>query len=135
MTGPNPQSILDCVKKALGIDPDYAAFDLDIVMHTNTAFSVLTQLGVGPVEGFAIEDDTELWSSYSADLVLLAGVKSYIYLKVRLLFDPPATSFTIAAMENLVKEMEWRLNVAAEAINKPVSPVDDTTSPYATSGG
>jgi hypothetical protein len=135
MTDPNPQSILDSIKKTLGLDPDYEVFDLDVIMHINTAFSVLRGIGVGPVEGFVIEDNTTLWSSYSDDMVLLASVKSYVYLKTRLLFDPPATSFAIKAMQDMVGEMEWRLNVDGEMIVKPSNPVDDTTSPYAPSGG
>jgi hypothetical protein len=135
MTSPDPLSILDSIKKTLGLDPDYTAFDLDVIMHINTAFSVLTGIGVGPVEGFAIEDNTTSWSSYSDDMVFLASVKSYIFAKVKLLFDPPPTSFTINAMKEMIGEMEWRLNVIGESINKPVSPDDDTSSPYAPSGG
>lgn len=122
MTGPNAESILVSIKKTLGLDPDYEAFDLDVIMHINTAFSVLTGLGVGPPDGFAISDDKALWSSYSGDMVRLASVKSYVFGKVRLLFDPPATSFAITAMERQVAEMEWRLNVIGETITPPSDP-------------
>jgi hypothetical protein len=135
MTSPNPESILDSIKKTLGIDTDYDAFDLDVIMHINTAFSVLNDLGVGPGEGFVIEDNTTLWSSYSDNMIRLASVKSYIFAKVRLIFDPPPTSFAINAMKAMVEEMEWRLNVIGESINKPIAPVDDTSSPYAPRGG
>ena len=135
MTSPNPDSILDSIKKTLGLDPDYTAFDLDVIMHINTAFSVMNDVGVGPVGGFAIDDNTSLWSSYSDQMVLLASVKSYVFSKVRFLFDPPPTSFAINAMEAQIKEMEWRLNVIGETISKPISPADDTSSPYAPSGG
>jgi hypothetical protein len=126
----NPESILDSIKKTLGIDPDLDAFDLDVVMHINTAFSVLRQIGVGPVTGYAISDNTSLWSEFSDDMVLLASVKSYIYAKVRILFDPPATSFTLNAMQEMVKELEWRLNVDGETITKPSYPVPNPATPY-----
>lgn len=132
MTDPNPLSILDSIKKTLGISSDDESFDLDVTMHINTAFSVLTQLGVGDPAGFVIEDNTALWSSYSPDMVLLASVKSYVYSKVRLLFDPPATSFGIDAMKAMVEEMEWRLNVTGETINKPSNPLTSTVNPYST---
>ena len=135
MTNPNPESILDSIKKTLGIDTDYDAFDLDVIMHVNTAFGTLRQLGVGPQEGFVIEDNTALWSSYSSSMVILASVKSYVFAKTRLLFDPPASSFAIAAMEKQVAELEWRLNIDGESLNKPVYPEDDTYSPYAPRGG
>jgi hypothetical protein len=117
----NSSSILDSIKKTLGIDSDYDAFDLDVIMHINTAFSTLHQLGVGPRSGFAIEDNSALWSSYSDNMVLLASVKSYVYAKVKLLFDPPSTSFGLDAMQKMVSELEWRLNVAAETISPPSS--------------
>lgn len=135
MTSPNPQSILDSIKKTLGIDPDYAVFDLDVIMHINTAFSTLMESGVGPVDGFAIEDNTALWSSYSDDMVKLASVKSYVYVKVKLLFDPPPTSFGIKAMQDQADELLWRLNVVGEELNPPIHPADDTRSPYAPRGG
>jgi hypothetical protein len=119
---PNPDSILDSIKKTLGLDPSYEVFDLDVIMHINTAFSVLRDLGVGSPDGFSIEDSTAKWSSYSGDMVRLAAVKSYVSAKVRLLFDPPATSFAIAAMERQVAEMEWRLNVIGETISPPSDP-------------
>ena len=131
----NPNSILDSIKKTLGIDSDYTAFDLDITMHINTSFAILQQLGVGPVEGFAITDDTNVWTDYDADNVLLASVKSYIFARVKLLFDPPTTSFGLDAMQKMVSELEWRLNVVGEAINKPSDPSTDHSSPYATNGG
>src|ERR1700743_2084574 len=128
----NPDSILDSIKKTLGIDVDYTAFDLDVTMHINTSFSILQQVGVGPVEGFAITDSTSFWSDFDADNVLLASVKSYIFAKVKLLFDPPSTSFGLDAMQKMVSELEWRLNVAGEAINKPSNPFTNPASPSAT---
>lgn len=126
----NPASILDSIKKTLGLDSDYDAFDLDVIMHINTAFSTLRQLGVGPQTGFVISDNTSLWESYSDDMILLASVKSYVFAKVKLLFDPPPTSFGLDAMQKMVSELEWRLNVEGESIVKPSYPTSDTTSPY-----
>lgn len=122
---PNPDSILDSVKKALGLDPGYTAFDLDIVMHVNTVFAALQQMGVGPATGFIIADNTALWSEYvtdNANRVLLSGIQTYAYLKVRLIFDPPATSFSLDAIQKLIAELEWRLNVVGEDITPPTDP-------------
>jgi hypothetical protein len=106
-------SILTSTKKILGIDEAYTAFDLDITTHINSVFSTLSQLGIGPVDGFMISDDTEIWEDFFYDWNLNA-IKSYVYLRVRLLFDPPTTSYTITAMNEQIKEMEWRLNVVRE---------------------
>lgn len=107
-------SILNSTKKILGIASSYTAFDLDIITHINTAFSTLTQLGVGPAEGFMIEDDTATWADFIVDDIQLNSVKSYVYLRVRLLFDPPATSYLITASQEQVRELEWRLNTHRE---------------------
>lgn len=108
-------SILKSTKKILGIASDYTAFDLDIITHINTAFSTLTQLGVGPAAGFMIEDDAATWAEFIGDTDLqLNSVKSYIFLRTRLLFDPPATSYLINAYENQIRELEWRLNTHRE---------------------
>ena len=93
----NPDSILDSVKKVLGFDSEYEAFDLDIMMFINDAFGSLLQLGVGADTGFVISDNTTLWSQYVTDLSYLGMVKSYIFMSARLAFDPPATSFGIDA--------------------------------------
>jgi hypothetical protein len=89
-------------------------FDLDIITHINSAFSTLTQLGVGPAEGFMIEDATAVWSDFIGDDIQYNSVKSYVFLRVRLLFDPPATSYLIAAYEKQIQELEWRLSVLRE---------------------
>lgn len=107
-------SILDGTKKALGLEPDYDAFDSDIVMHINTTFFTLSQLGVGPENGYSIEDNTTLWTHFLGTNKNLNAVKTYIYLRVRLLFDPPATSFAIEAVTKQIQELEWRLNIEAE---------------------
>lgn len=110
------QSILKSTKKILAIADEYTVFDLDIITHINTAFSILTQLGVGPVEGFMIEDDTAVWTDFDPvdDHFNYNAVKSYVFLKVRQLFDPPATSYLISAVERQVEELEWRLNTHRE---------------------
>lgn len=106
-------SILISVKKVLGIPAEYRVFDPDIIMHINSVFMILNQLGVGPKESFSIEDDSALWSDFM-DLSQINAVKSYVYLRVRLLFDPPSSSFVLTAMENQSKEIEWRLNVMVD---------------------
>lgn len=108
-------SILTSTKKILGLDADYTAFDLDVITHINSVFSTLTQLGVGPVAGFMIEDETADWSDFiPIDDIQYNSVKTYMYLRVRMLFDPPSTSFVIAALNEQIKELEWRLNVHRE---------------------
>ena len=108
------ESILTSIKKMLGITEEYTHFDTDIIIHINSAFMVLTQLGVGPLDGFIIEDETSSWNDFIQDSTKIEAVKTYIYMKVRLVFDPPTSSALIDAMERSIKEYEWRLNVAAE---------------------
>lgn len=108
-------SILLSTKKILGLAPDYTAFDLDIITFINLAFSTLNQLGVGPVEGFQIEDESSKWEDYGLPLIELNAVKTYVYLRVRMMFDPPTTSFAINALNEQIQEHEWRLNVFREA--------------------
>lgn len=107
-------SILKGTKKALHISTDDESFDQDILLHINTAFSTLHQLGIGPTAGFAIEDDTATWDDFISDDPRFNSIKTYVYLRVRLLFDPPSTSFAIEAFENQIKELEWRLNALRE---------------------
>lgn len=109
-------SILTTTKKILGLDEAYTAFDLDVTTHINAAFSTLSQLGVGPEEGFFIEDDTEDWDDFDVPANQLHLAKAYVYLKVRMLFDPPGTSFLITAMESQLAELVWRLNMLREVI-------------------
>lgn len=109
------QSILKSTKKILGLEPDDTSFDLDIITHINAEFSTLTGLGVGPEAGFVIEDDTVEWESYLADdPIKLSHVKTAIYLRVRILFDPPAQSFLVEAIKEQLLEAEWRLNTNRE---------------------
>lgn len=107
-------SILTSTKKILGLAEDYTVWDLDIITHINSAFSDLTQLGVGPPAGFMIEDETVQWTDFLGDDLQLNSVKTYIYLRVKLLFDPPATSFAISAMQDQIDRLEWRLNIHRE---------------------
>ncbi len=120
------ESILTSIKKLLGIEPDYTHFDDDIVMHINTVFMTLTQLGVGPSEGFFIKDATSEWTAFLPDLSKLQAVKTYMYLRVRLLFDPSSLgSATLAAYERQIQEFEWRLNVAVESFTTDVNEQPD----------
>lgn len=108
-------SILISVKKMLGFDADYNAFDADIVMAINSALMVVSQIGVGPANGFVIADGSETWSDLLGENdVLLSAITTYIYLKVKQVFDPPANSFVVTSYENQIKELEWRLNIRAE---------------------
>lgn len=109
------QSILLSTKKILGLPADYTVFDHDVITHINTAFSILTQLGVGPINGYMIEGAEEMWDEFLPPLdPQYNSVKTYVYLKVRQLFDPPQTSYLISAVDNQVRELEWRLNVHRE---------------------
>jgi hypothetical protein len=111
---PDESSILDSTKKAIGIEPTATVFDSDIIMHINTAFFTLQQLGLGPSAGFSIENNETTWGQYFGEKTNFNAVKSYVYLRVRLLFDPPATSFALNAIDKQIQELEWRLNIEAE---------------------
>lgn len=108
-------SILDTTKKILGIDSEFEHFDTDIIIHINSVFAGLIQLGAGPEDGFEIEDSTATWDSYLNGNKKLSFIKSYMYLKVRMLFDPPTTSFDITAKQDQIKEFEFRINVAVQS--------------------
>lgn len=109
------ESILTSVKKMLGIVEEYEHFDPELIMHINSVFMILNQLGVGPSEGFSIEDAETTWSEYIGVGSDLEAVKSFMYLKVQLLFDPPDRSAILEAKKNLLSELEWRLLIAAES--------------------
>lgn len=114
------ESILTSIKKLLGIDENYTHFDADIIMHINSVFSILTQMGVGPSNGFSISGKDDTWSAFITDKPnIFSLVKSYVYMKVRLLFDPPLSSAAIESINRQISEFEWRLFVAAD-------PVEDT---------
>jgi hypothetical protein len=107
-------SILQSVKKVLNLAADYEAFDMDVLMHINSVFSTLNQLGVGPAPGFMIQDGGQTWSEFIGSDPRLNHVKTYVYLRVRLLFDPPSTGYHVTAMKQQIEELEWRLNVQRE---------------------
>ena len=108
------ESILTSIKKMLGPSMEDDYFDPDIIMHINTVFFTLKQLGVGPAEGFFIEDASTTWSEYIENPIEHNAVKSYMYAKVKLIFDPPQNSAHIKCLENTVSEFEWRLNHEVE---------------------
>jgi len=108
------ESILLSIKEVLGVEVDYTGFDTEIISAINTAFMMLNQLGVGPTIPYKITDMTALWSSFLTTTTLEAA-RSYVQLKVRLLFDPPSNSFLVEAINNQLKELEWRLVSQVEA--------------------
>jgi len=110
------ESILTSIKKMLGIAEEYTHFDADLIMHINSVFAILTQIGVGPAEGFSIEDDTDVWTDFIQDNKRLESVKSYTYMKVKLLFDPPLISAVIESTNRIISELEWRIQVAADPV-------------------
>ena len=112
-------SILTTTKKVLGLAESYTAFDTDVIMHLNSALSVLDQIGVGPTGGVYVTDTTRTWASMGMPPEQLALTKSYIFLRVKALFDPPPTSFAIEAMNEQIKQFEWRLNVMREGAVEP----------------
>lgn len=108
------KSILDSTKKALGVDSAYTAFDPELIMHINSVFTNLQQLAVGPSQPFAIEDKEATWEEFWGDKPPLNAVQSYMFMRVKLIWDTPQTSFGIAALERQIDEQLWRLNVQSE---------------------
>lgn len=111
------ESILNSIKKLLGIAEDYDHFDSDIIMHINSVFATLTQLGVGPEDGFSIDDESAKWEDFLPEERMLHSVKSYMFMKVKLMFDPPLSSAVIECTKEQIKEMEFRLQVAVDSAN------------------
>lgn len=111
------ESILTSIKKMLGITEEYEHFDADLIMHINSAFMILNQLGVGPANGFRITGEDETWADFIPADQQLELVKSYMHLKVKLLFDPPLGSAVIEVMNRQISEFEWRLNVEVDPEN------------------
>lgn len=110
------ESILTSIKKMLGIPEEYDHFDPDLIMHINSVLSILTQIGVGPSEGFRIEDDLATWEDFLDDDTDYEAVKSYVHLRVKLLFDTSTlSSAVIESMNRMISELEWRLNAIAES--------------------
>lgn len=102
------ESILTSIKKLLGITEEYTHFDADIIMDINSVLMILMQLGIGPTNGFSISDDSAVWSDFLSDATYFESVKSYVYMKVKLIFDPPQSGTVIGSMEKLISEFEWR---------------------------
>ena len=109
-------SILTSIKKLLGITEEYTHFDADLIMHINSVLMVLTQLGVGPSGGYAIEGKDDYWTDFipGSSIAQVNAVRSYVYLKVKLLFDPPLSSAVMESINRQISEFEWRLNVAVD---------------------
>ena len=112
------ESILTSIKKLLGITEEYEHFDSDIIMHINTVLMILMQLGVGPEKGFTISDKSSVWSEFLPDDKNLEAVKTYVHMKVKLLFDPPLSSVVMECMNRMINEMEFRINIEAEGGNQ-----------------
>ena len=108
------ENILDSIKKLLGIPEDYTAFDQDIMIHINSVFMILSELGVGPSNGYSLKDGTEKWGDFISDDENLEGIKTYVYMKVKTIFDPPLNSAVLASMKELISEFEWRINNETE---------------------
>ena len=113
-------SILNTIKKMLGLDANYTAFDTDIIVHINSALMTLTQLGVGSPSGFSITSSLATWQDFIGTASDLEAIKSFIYLKTRLAFDPPATSFVLEAIKAMISEYEWRINVQVDTEPLPL---------------
>lgn len=111
------ESILTSIKKMLGITEECTDFDAAIIMHINTVFMILRRFGIGPKDGFVIEDEMPIWDDFLPDgtFTKMAAVKTYVYLKVKLVFDPPLSSSTVESMNRMISELEWRLNEVAES--------------------
>lgn len=108
------ESILTSIKKLLGITEECSDFDTDIIIHINSALFDLTQMGVGPQNGFSIQDDQSKWSDFVENASEFEPVKTYVFLKVKTVFDPPASATVLEAYNRRISECEWRLNVKAE---------------------
>lgn len=111
-----PNSILHDIKQMLGQEWDDETFDLDIKNHINTVFFNLNQIGIGPADGFEIVDETTLWSAYIGDRKNNNAVKTYIYIRTRLVFDPPTNGFLVTSLEKQADKLEWTLMVDADPL-------------------
>lgn len=110
---PNMNSILESVKTMLDIDIDDAAFDVDIIFGINTCFAILQQMGLGPKEGFNVVDNTQEWLDY-IEGPMMSMIQQYVYLKTKVIFDPPNNSYLLTNYNERIAELEWRLHVIAE---------------------
>lgn len=130
------ESILDEVKKTLGIDQGVTVFDNEIKIHINSALATLSQLGIGPVEGWEIQDATDEWSDFVAEDLHLNPIKTYVHLRVKMLFDPPTNSWITTAMKEQIEQLEWRLNIVREdTIPFVPTPLPDEEDQWELDGG
>lgn len=116
-------SILTSVKKMLGIAEADENFDVDLIMHINTVFMILHQLGLGPADAYSIDSKSNVWTEFIPTNLGLAGVKTYMFMKVKLIFDPPQSSFVLDSMKRQAEELEWRLNVKVDVATPVVEEV------------
>lgn len=108
-------SILGSVRKMIGgIDEDESPFDRDLIIHINSVFTVVNQLGVGPKDAYSITDDSQTWEDFWGDSEVINMVKSYMYLKTKIIFDPPTSGVLHEALERQITEFEWRLSVQGD---------------------
>ena len=107
-------SILTSIKKLLGISEEYTHFDPDLIMHINSVFMILNQMGIGPSRPLSIEDELATWSEFIQDKDYIEAVKTLVAMRVRLIFDPPQSSAHIDAIKNTIAELEWRLYAAEQ---------------------
>ena len=112
------ESILKTIKQLIGCPDDFEQFDLDLIVHINLAFAILTQLGVGPKEGYRITGQDNVWSEFEDDAQKLSLIKDYVYIKTRLLFDPPTSGSLMDSLKEQLKEMEWRLYMLYDPISE-----------------
>jgi len=110
------ESILTSIKKLLGIAEEHTDFDADLIMHINSVFSILTQIGVGPTEGFTISGESDKWEDFTTSNKL-EHIKTYMYLKVKLMFDPPLSSAVMESYNRTISELEWRISISGEEEN------------------
>lgn len=121
-------SILTSVKQSLGLAEDYEVYDPELIMHINSVLGTLNQLGVGPDDGFEIADKTETWDHLLTNEGALFPdkrlnpVRSYVYLRVKMLFDAPSVGYVVTAMEKMIEQAEWRITVAQDNILNPYVP-------------
>lgn len=125
-------SILQSTKKLVGIEADDDAYDLDIMTHINTAFATLYQAGVGPLDGFIVEDGISTWSQFIGNKMEIQGVKSFVFFSVKLAFDPPPNSFGLDNIKNQLTELIWRLNVAEDFSILPVTTEEEPPTVWVT---
>lgn len=124
------ESILKSTKASLGLAPEQTSFDSEILMHLNSAISTLTQVGVGPPDGIYVSGESETWEKLIGTDPRLNAVKSYLHLRVKMLFDPPEIGFVLTAMKEMIKEAEWRLNITVDDEIPSDAPATQPDDPF-----